>query len=219
MGADRAWWSDWSSKPAGARKGFGRFDSYTLPPLLLVLGLATAPLGAQARPVGVRVVTELGEITVELYPDRAPQTVANFLRYVDGGFFTGGTFFRTVRADNQPNDSVRITVIQGGAAPGRDENAFPPIQLERTSVTGLKHVDGTIAMARDGPDTATSSFFFCVGDQPALDFGGHRNRDGQGFGAFGKVTAGMDVVRRINAAPAEGQRLTPPVRILRIERL
>jgi peptidyl-prolyl cis-trans isomerase A (cyclophilin A) len=183
-----------------------------------LFGLAIAPLAAQSRPVGVRVVTELGDITVELYPDRAPRTVANFLRYVDGGLYTGGTFFRTVRADNQPNDSVRITVIQGGA-PGSNENAYPPIKLERTSLTGLTHVDGTISMARDGPDTATSSFFFCVGDQPALDFGGHRNRDGQGFGAFGKVTAGMDVVRRINAAPAEGQRLIKPVGILRIERL
>ena len=179
---------------------------------------AASPADAQdtAR-VRIRIVTELGAIEAELFPARAPATVANFLRYVDGGFFTDGTFFRTVRSDNQPTDSVRIAVIQGGA--GRDENAFPPVLLERTSVTGLRHLDGTISMARDGPDTATSQFFICVGDQPALDFGGRRNRDGQGFGAFGRVVRGMDVVRRIHERPAEAQRITPPVKILRIERL
>ena len=68
-------------------------------------------------------------------------------------------------------------------------------------------------MARDGPDTATSDFFICVGDQPALDYGGKRNPDGQGFAAFGRVVLGMDVVRKIQAAPAKGQALEPPVRI------
>jgi peptidyl-prolyl cis-trans isomerase A (cyclophilin A) len=87
------------------------------------------------------------------------------------------------------------------------------VPLERTSVTGLRHLDGTLSMARDGPDTATSDFFICIGDQPSLDFGGKRNPDGQGFAAFGHVVGGMDVVRRIQAAPADGQSLTPPVRI------
>jgi peptidyl-prolyl cis-trans isomerase A (cyclophilin A) len=73
-------------------------------------------------------------------------------------------------------------------------------------------------MARDGPDTATSEFFICVGDQKELDFGGRRNPDGQGFAAFGKVIDGMDVVRRIHDAPEASQRLTPPVAILRITR-
>jgi peptidyl-prolyl cis-trans isomerase A (cyclophilin A) len=189
------------------------------PALLSIVAIATvsAPAAAQdTMRVRIRIVTTLGAIEAELYPGRAPGTVANFLRYVDGGYFTDGSFFRTVRADNQPTDAVRIAVIQGGA--GRDENAFPPVPLERTSVTGLRHEDGTISMARDGPDTATSSFFICVGDQPTLDFGGRRNRDGQGFGAFGRVVRGMDVVRRIQEGPAVAQRLTPPVAILRIER-
>jgi peptidyl-prolyl cis-trans isomerase A (cyclophilin A) len=86
-------------------------------------------------------------------------------------------------------------------------------------VTGLRHVDGTLSMARAGPNTATSDFFICVGDQPSLDFGGHRNLDGQGFAAFGKVTNGMDVVKRIQASAAEGQRLTPPITITRIVRV
>ena len=73
-------------------------------------------------------------------------------------------------------------------------------------------------MARAGPETATSDFFICLGDQPSLDFGGKRNPDGQGFAAFGRVMLGMDVVRKINAAPANGQTLEPPVRILNIVR-
>ena len=88
------------------------------------------------------------------------------------------------------------------------------MKLERTRDTGLTHVDGAISMARDGPDTATSDFFVCVGAQPELDFGGKRNPDGQGFAAFGRVVSGMDVIRKIHAAPASGQSLAPPVKIL-----
>ena len=74
-------------------------------------------------------------------------------------------------------------------------------------------------MARDGPDTATGDFFVCVGDQPELDFGGKRNPDGQGFAAFGRVVKGMDVVKKIQAAPAEGQALKPAVAITAARRL
>jgi peptidyl-prolyl cis-trans isomerase A (cyclophilin A) len=165
----------------------------------------------------VTIVTEYGEITAELYPDRAPVTVANFLRYVEAGHFTNGNFFRTVRPDNQPNDSIRIAVIQASVDPARNRDRFPAIPLERTSVTGVTHEDGTLSMARSGPDTATSSFSICVGPQPSLDFAGKRNPDGQGFAAFGRVVDGMDVVRRIWQQPAQGQNLTPRVRILRID--
>jgi peptidyl-prolyl cis-trans isomerase A (cyclophilin A) len=112
---------------------------------------------------------------------------------------------------------VKIEVIQAGPAPGRPE--LPPIPLERTRDTGLRHRDGCLSMARDGPDTATGDFFVCVGDQPELDFGGRRNPDGQGFGVFGRVVEGMDVVRRIHRAPARGQSLTPPVPIVDAVRL
>jgi peptidyl-prolyl cis-trans isomerase A (cyclophilin A) len=172
---------------------------------------------AKGGAIHLVIETDRGNIAVSLDSARAPNTVVNFLRYVDGGFYTGGLFHRTVTALNQPNDSVRIEVIQGGANPQRQ--AFPPIKLERTSVTGLKHRDGTLSMARAGPNTATSDFFICIGDQPSLDFGGHRNRDGQGFAAFGQVTKGMEVVRAIQASPAQGQRLTPPVTIRRVVRV
>lgn len=187
----------------------------TFAALLAFCAVATAVL---AEPL-VRIHTSLGVIEAELYAHKAPVSVANFLRYVEAGRYTGGQFHRTVRLqpDNQPNNAVKIEVIQGGINPTVTEKDWPAIALERTRDTGLRHLDGTLSMARAGPDTATSDFFICVGDQPELDFGGKRNSDGQGFAAFGRVTKGMDVVRRIHQSPATGQSLTPPVRIERIE--
>jgi peptidyl-prolyl cis-trans isomerase A (cyclophilin A) len=169
--------------------------------------------------IPIRLDTTLGAIEVALDPDRAPGTVANFLRYLDAGAYDGGRFHRTVTPDNQPNDAVRIEVIQGGVNPDRAAENGPPIALERTSVTGLAHKDGTISMARFTPDSAVSDFFICIGDQPELDFGGARNPDGQGFAAFGQVTSGMEVVRAIQGSPAEGQRLNPPVAIIGARRI
>jgi peptidyl-prolyl cis-trans isomerase A (cyclophilin A) len=188
---------------------------------LTLLGLLAGLLGAvqaaaQALP-RVVIRTDLGAIEVEIDSIHAPVTAANFLRYVDLGFYRFARFHRTVRADNQPDSKVKIAVIQGGLDSTRVKD-FPPIRLERTSKTHLRHRDGTISMARDGPDTATSDFFICIGDQPELDYGGRRNPDGQGFAAFGRVMLGMDLVRKIQAAPAKGQTLTPPVRILAIVR-
>ena len=161
--------------------------------------------------------TSLGDITIELYPKKAPITVANFLKYVDAHLYDNTTFFRSVTLNNQPKDSVKIEVIQGGEVDST--KVFAAIPLERTFKTGLLHKNGTISMARDNPDSATCSFFICINDQPSLDFGGKRNKDGQGFAAFGKVTKGMDVVRKIQQlAPNNEQYFKPPVLILSITR-
>jgi arylsulfatase A-like enzyme/cyclophilin family peptidyl-prolyl cis-trans isomerase len=167
----------------------------------------------------VLIETAMGQIEVELDLERAPVTVTNFLRYVEKGLYRDGSFHRTVTPSNQPANKVKIEVIQASANPAKTNEFLPPIKLERTCDTGLKHLDGAISMARDGPDTAQDEFFICIGDQPELDFGGKRNPDGQGFAAFGKVVKGMDVVRRIQSAPTDGQKLTPPIRIQRVERL
>jgi peptidyl-prolyl cis-trans isomerase A (cyclophilin A) len=162
-------------------------------------------------PARVVLRTDLGDIELSLDAGKAPLTAANFLRYVDAGRYDGGRFHRTVTPGNQPDNKVKIEVVQAGPKEGAAE--FPPVKLERTRDTGLRHTDGAVSMARDEPDTATSDFFICVGDQPELDFGGKRNPDGQGFAAFGKVTAGMAVVKAIHRAKADGQTLTPAVAI------
>jgi peptidyl-prolyl cis-trans isomerase A (cyclophilin A) len=140
-------------------------------------------------------------------------TAGNFLRYVREHRFKGATFYRTVRMDNQPNNAIKIEVIQGGLGEDEKKRGLPAIAHETTAATGLHHKNGTVSMARAEPGTASSEIFICIGDQPELDFGGKRNPDGQGFAAFGQVISGMDVVRKIQAQPADGQWLTPAIPI------
>lgn len=171
------------------------------------------------RNIQILIDTALGEIEAEVFEDRAPLTAGNFLRYVDAGLYENGRWYRTVLPDNQPDSEIRIEVIQGGINPDREHERFPPIPLERTSVTGLSHIDGTLSMSRFAPDSAHSEIFICIGDWPALNFGGMRNPDGQGFAAFGRVTRGMDIVRAIQHSAHDGQRLTPPITITSIRRV
>lgn len=186
--------------------------------------------------INIRMETEFGTIRAELFDADAPITVTNFLHYVDEGMYDNGRFHRTVTADNNansnlrnmegeekftayiPNDEIKIQVIQASINADRETELSGAIPLERTTETGLKHVDGTLSMARSTPDSAVSDFFICINDQPELDFDGKRNPDGQGFGAFGRVTEGMDIVRTIQSQPAKGQKLDPTIPILRIVR-
>ena len=160
-----------------------------LPVLLLVPGPGCAHL--PARPEAVVLETEVGNITVEANTARAPITGANFLKYVDGGYYDGGMINRAVRPDNTGRHDVEIQVIQFQSNPARDSELLPPIPLERTNTTGLRHLHGALSMARMGPDTAQASFSIVIGDQPEMDFGGRRNPDGQGFAVFGRVAAGV----------------------------
>jgi peptidyl-prolyl cis-trans isomerase A (cyclophilin A) len=170
----------------------------------------------------VVIETTAGDIVVGVDTVAATITATNFLRYVDGGFYAGGTFYRSVRMDNQPDNDIRIEVIQGGVNTVGETSFFESIVLERTNKTGIRHLDGVISMARDGPDSATHSIFICIGDQPSLDFGGMRNPDRQGFGAFGHVISGMDLVRliqwcgsRTDIDRAGGDRTGLPARLAR----
>ncbi len=185
--------------------------------LMRLAALLLATCAVAAPPIRVRLDTDLGVILLELAADQAPGTVANFLRYVDAKAYDGGRFWRTVRLDNQPDKPVKIEVIQGGAA--SEDHDLPPVPLERTRDTGLRHRDGTVSMARGAPDSATNEFFICLGDQPELDFGGRRNPDGQGFAAFGRVLARLDVVRKIQMGADRDQTLLRPVRIHRAVRV
>ncbi len=174
-----------------------------------------AVLAGQAAPppnplAGVALRTDAGDIVLQLDQNRAPVTTCNFLRYVAAGRYTDAVFFRTVVSSTDRNPSP-IDVVQAATVAGADDPGFGPIGLERTRDTGLTHAAGTISMARDGPDTATSSFFIVVEDSPNLDFGGDRARDGQGFAAFGRVLSGMDVILAIHTANAVDERLASPI--------
>ncbi|HAQ33795.1 MAG: peptidylprolyl isomerase [Maricaulis sp.] len=174
--------------------------------LVTVIALAacsgSAP-GSNERTVTAVIATEAGDITVELYPDRAPLSVANFIAHAEAGHFDGASFYRTVRADND-RPEARIDVIQGGV----DFDGLPgavPIAHERTDETGLTHRRGAISMARDAPGTASTEFFIVIHDSVILDAGpGGRHPDGEGFAVFGYVTDGMDVAEAIWSAPTGG---------------
>jgi peptidyl-prolyl cis-trans isomerase A (cyclophilin A) len=196
----------------------GVLTAQSMKRLVFLACVCAASARAQAGRVTVSIETSLGRIEAELDSARAPGTVTNFLRHMDAHAYEGGRLHRTVTMANQPNNAVKIEVIQAGPAPEKASAGLPPIPPERTNVTGLHHDDGALSMARGGPDSATSDFFICIGAQPELDFGGKRNADGQGFAAFGRMTNGMDVVRRIHASAADVQRLTPPITIVSISR-
>ncbi|MCB9138696.1 MAG: peptidylprolyl isomerase [Caldilineaceae bacterium] len=168
---------------------------------------------SETNSIPVVIETGFGAIFIEVYPALAPVTAANFMQYVDEDRFTDACFYRVVRMDNQPNDSIKISVIQGGLKSDDHAERLPAILHETTAQTGLLHQNGAVSMARLNPGSACSEFFICINDQPELDFGGQRNPDGMGFAAFGKVTQGMDVVREIQAQSHEGQQLVKDVKM------
>jgi peptidyl-prolyl cis-trans isomerase A (cyclophilin A) len=172
--------------------------------------------------VRTRVETDLGGFVIEVDPAVAPLTVANYLAYVEHKFLDGGAVYRIVTLANQaPQTRHRIEVVQWGMnlADGRAP-PLPPIVHETTRATGLRHLDGTVSMARSTPGSAASEFFICIGDQPELDFGGGRNPDGQGFAAFGQVVAGQDVVRALHAKGQDAtQYLMPPIGVRSVRRI
>ena len=184
---------------------------------LLLLFLYFIILNACRKELNPLIVikTPFGEITAELYAKKAPITVNNFLSYIKQNRYNECHFYRVVHPDNQPNNKIRIEVIQGGLGIDKHPKELEPISHESTNKTGVIHKDGTISMARIEPGTASSEFFICINDQPELDYGGKRNPDGQGFAAFGQVVKGMDLVKNIQKMNSKDQFLEKivPIRI------
>jgi cyclophilin family peptidyl-prolyl cis-trans isomerase len=212
---DREWrYRPPSERPADQRAHLPPFDRSQLP------AFTWRPEPIPERP-RVIINTALGDIELELDAQAAPQTVANFLHYVHQGFYSNGQFFRVLRPENQAAVDVPIAVVQGCADETRAQEFPAPIPLERTRDTGLRHVHGTLSMARLEPDTAQHHFFICLGDQPELDFGGRRHPDGQGFAAFGRVVKGLGLLEKVQAgelSAEEPEHLTEPIRIQRAVR-
>lgn len=191
---------------------------FTLP-ALATLGTPAVRAQATGRSL-TRVDTTLGTFVIAVDPQAAPLTVANYLAHVDGRHLDGASVYRIVTLANQaPDTRHKIEVVQWGMNPPRGHpHPFPPIAHETTQATGLRHLDGTVSMARSTPGSATAEFFICIGDQPSLDFGGGRNPDGQGFAAFGQVTDGMVVVRALHARAQAQQFLDQPIVVRSVRR-
>ena len=189
---------------------------FTISTLLVIAACTSKPPGNPK----VEIQTLYGDIEMELYPKQAPKSVAAFLSYVDAGYYKETSFYRVLNEDNQPMGASEVRLIQGGiwATKSRNGLQIPNIPHESTRQTGLPHKDGTLSLARQAPGTASSEFFICIGDQPGFDFGGASNGDGQGYAAFGIVTSGMDIVRKINRQPADGELFNTPVFIKDIVR-
>lgn len=169
----------------------------------------------------VLIETSFGDIEIELYPEKAPASVAAFLSYVDSGLYKNSSFYRVLKEENQPSASFKSELIQGGLWQTNYKKgvSLPGILHEPTNKTGILHKNGTLSLARTTPGTASSEFFICLGDQPAYDYNGSANADKQGYAAFGKVIKGMDIVRKIHRQPDFEESFVPPVQIYTIKRL
>jgi peptidyl-prolyl cis-trans isomerase A (cyclophilin A) len=188
--------------------------------------VASANTAAPSAPIGdtirVRLETDAGPILLELDHRHAPVTTENFIAYVDQHRFDNIVFYRS---SHTPHDEAH-GFIQGGIRHNY-RLLLPPIPLEPTSRTGLRHLDGTISMARTTPDSAMGDFVISIGAQPGMDAGPNAPGDHLGYATFGRVIEGMDAVRRIHAMATDphagsgsmrGEMLSPPVRILSARR-
>ncbi len=178
---------------------------------------AAVPAAARREPalVRVRLDTAYGPIVLALEARRAPKTVANFMGYVDDHRFDGMTFYRSARNRSAPTYGF----IQGGIRTDA-RRILPPFPLETTTMTGIKHLDGTISMARRAEaGSAGGNFFITVGAIPNMDAKGSY----PGYAAFGHVVSGMPVIKRILALPTGGgmggQLLLRPVKLIAAKRL
>ena len=212
-----------------------RFVLSALPAMLIALAGATkprkklvpaAPTAPLADVVRVEMVTELGTITIDLFHKQAPITVKNFMRYVETRRFDGMAFYRAMKLDwgTQPNG-----IIQTGLR-GLSAKVFPPIVHEPTNVTGIKHLAGTLSMARNAPGTAQADFSILLSDLTGFDADpASANPELQaGYAAFGRVVSGMDVALKVFEAPRsatlgqgimKGQMLAPEIKVLRVRRV
>ena len=169
----------------------------------------------------VKIETDYGDIEIELYPSKAPKSVAAFLSYVDSGLYKNSSFYRVLKEENQPSSSFKSELIQGGIWQSNNKKAasLQGIPHETTKQSGILHTNGTVSLARTTPGTASSEFFICVGDQPAYDYGNDANPDKLGYAAFGRVVKGMDIVKMIHEQPENGETFAPSIKINNIVRM
>jgi peptidyl-prolyl cis-trans isomerase A (cyclophilin A) len=185
--------------------------------ILLLLIAALGCGGPKYKNPHVVISTSMGDVELELFPDKAPKTVAAFLSYIDSGYYSNGAFYRVLMTEGFSNDA-NTGLIQGGTWLSSDTKhpPVPGIAHESTKLTGLSHTNGTVSLARLEVGTASTEFFICIGNQTQFDYG--QGGDGEGFAAFGKVFEGMDVVRMIQREPANGESFAQKIVISKITR-
>lgn len=204
--------------------------AYAQQPAALPAAPPPAPAAAPTPPAKpnprVRVETTEGAFVVELYPDKAPITVANYLKYVDRGLFAGGTCYRA----SKPKDykGADYGLVQCGLQ-NDPRKVLPPIAHESTIKTGLTHgKDGVISMGRHAPGTAQADWSIMLGDMSYLDADKKDPKANPGFAAFGQVVEGLEVIRKIIVLPTDpnrgegamkGEMLVKPVRITKVSRV
>lgn len=188
--------------------------------LSLLVSLSACQQKQDPNKPRIEIQTSKGDILIELYPLRAPKTVAAFLSYVDSGYYYNSNFYRALTMDNQPSNAPKTELIQGGIWKTNNKLAvrIPGIPHESTGQTKLLHDEGVLSLARAEPGTAGTEFFICLSKQPGLDHGGENVPDKQGYATFGKVVKGMSVVRKISRQNENDQYFSPPVAIYNIVR-
>lgn len=179
----------------------------------LLISLLSCSSPAEDNP-HIIIATSLGDIKAELYAEKAPKTVAAFHQLVKDGVYKDAAFYRVLKSDESPSP-INTGIIQGGVY--GSGKMFPFIPHESTKETGLSHTSGTISMARTKPGTASTEFFICIGDQSPLDAGRRGTEDSLGMAAFGKVTEGMDVVKKIHNKPSSGDAFIEKISISKIK--
>ncbi len=187
------------------------------PPPALADGPAPTTPSSNPR---VTLTTTQGDITIELFVDKAPITARNFLKYVDRKLYDGATFYR---ASKPPGYAANdYGTVQGGLQ-NDPKKVLPPIAHESNLKTGILHRDGVISMGRHAPGTAQADWFICIGDMSYLDADAKQ----PGFAAFGQVVSGMDVAQKILGLPTDpnrgegamkGEMLVKPVKIISARR-
>ncbi|UAY57413.1 peptidylprolyl isomerase [Arachidicoccus terrestris] len=187
----------------------------------MLLSLIFFSCGKKYAHPHVLIETKMGDIEVEIYPDRAPETCKAFLSYVKEGLYKDASFYRVLNADNQASDAPKAELIQGGIWQTKPDKlrTLKGIVHESTKRTGILHKTGTVSLAREAAGTANSEFFIVIGDQPGYDSGGANNPDHLGYAAFGRVVRGMDIVMLLYNKPARDQSFDPPIPIYDIKKL
>jgi peptidyl-prolyl cis-trans isomerase A (cyclophilin A) len=189
---------------------------------ILALALSGCAQPRKYRDPTIDIQTYFGDILVELYPQKAPETVAAFLSYVDSGYYKNTSFYRVLKKEDQSMNVAKTQLIQGGLwhTNFKKQQTIPGIPLETTKQTGILHTEGVISLARsEDANSGNTEFFICMDNEPDYDYGGEASPDKKGYVTFGRVIEGMKFVRQIHDQPDFETNFNPPIKILNIVRM